>query len=176
MNPQTNPSSPILPQKLQGFVLFSRHGTPGKDVHRVFRRQPQKTGWTFHWHTEGPHTSQLGLFQKEDFFNVAHAWLIWIWSNCYLWLMHRWKASLNPRKLASALFQGNRSAGKSAQEGILKAEIRRSLATQVRRQDNCTPKRYSPETGGWKNSHGRLFPPCTHTSSLIPNKWKMSFD
>lgn len=47
---------------------------------------------------------------------------------------------------AKAFFQGNKIQRKGIQEGILKAEIERQLGTQVRGQDNPTPKGYSPLT------------------------------
>lgn len=67
MNPQTNPSSPILPQKLQGFVLFSRHGTLGKMCTGSSEDSLRKQGERFIDTRKGHTPANSGFFRRKTF-------------------------------------------------------------------------------------------------------------
>lgn len=68
MNPQTDQSSPVFPQKLEGFAWFSSgNRAPEKDGNRVYRRGLGKQcgSFTDKWNGHAPANS--GSFRERLF-------------------------------------------------------------------------------------------------------------
>lgn len=156
MSPQTNQSSPFLPQKLWRFALvcFPLESGPLRKMYtEIYSRRSQKIAKSNQTATQ---QSTLAL-QKAVILNVGHAWLIRKWSNCYVWLMYSWK----PHQISGNLrgiFQRNKQARKEHSRRYIESRGKgeEGLGTQVRSQNNPTPKGYFPLTQDPGNS-GFLF-------------------